>query len=209
MTTTDRGSGPGTPGGWALAAILPPAAALALAAAFHVPPAADAASLRRGAPARPAAVLLPERVVASMNDRFLENNRHWDEAPRMNRLTQLLRSGGPTQLEYMGCLRGSTAGDTVRVWGWEEARGLIQLQFGVDGSCDHVPDLVGTWHTHPYRAGPDGRPVKTRRLSPSDLESFEEGGDRVIVVLWDVDSLTAAVRDGDGRVIHPAAAVVR
>lgn len=207
MATDPPGRGPGIPRIWTLAAILPPAAALALAAGLHLPPAADAAPPR--APVRAATILLPQRVVASMNDRFLENNRHWDDAPRMNRLTQLLRSGGPTQLEYMGCLQGSTAGDTVRVRGWEEARDLIQLQFGVDGSCDHVPGLVGTWHTHPYRAGPDGRPVKTRRLSPSDLESFQEGSDRVIVVLWDVDSLTAAVRDDDGRVIHPAAAVVR
>lgn len=154
-------------------------------------------------------VVLPERVLSSMNERFRENNEHWDDAPRMNRLTQLLGNGGPTQLEYMGCLQGRISRDTLRIRDWEEARDLIQLQFAVDGSCEHVSDLVGTWHTHPFRADAHGRPVKTRDLSPSDLESLTEGRDRMILVLWDVDSLTVAVREEGGRVIHPAPMVIR
>lgn len=170
--------------------------------------AAAARAVAADGPAASRAVVVPREVLDSMNQRFLEHNEHWDEASRMNRLTQLLRSGGPTQLEYMGCLQGRVHRDTVRVRGWEEARDLIQLQFGVDGDCEHVPDLVGTWHTHPYRADTDGAPVKTRDLSASDLSSFAEGRDPVILVLWDVDSLTVALRHG-GRVIHPAPAVVR
>lgn len=157
----------------------------------------------------PKTVLIPARVLASMNERFVENNEHWDEAPTMNRITQLLRSGRPTQLEYMGCLTGEVSGDTVRVETWTEARNLIQLQFGVDGTCDHVTDLLGTWHTHPFRADVHGHPIKSRGLSDSDLRSFAQGDDRLILVLWDVDSVTVAVRNGEGEPIYPAPAVVR
>lgn len=198
---------PSLPGG-------PLALALLLATAFAGLPAAGAAASQvqsQGPDAAdaPRAVVIPERVLESMNERFVENNEHWDEAPRMNSITQLLRSGGPTQLEYLGCLQGEVSDDTVRVRAWAEARDLVQLQFGVDGTCDHVPDLLGTWHTHPYRADVRGRPIKSRGLSASDLESFAEGADRMILVLWDVDSLAAAVRAGDGEPVHPAPTVVR
>ena len=200
-----------------------PAAALLLALLFLLLPGVGTGPLSSqsagaepspapGSPASPASgrtVVLPERVLASMNERFRQNNEHWDEAPRMNRLTQLLGNGGPTQLEYMGCLQGRISRDTLRIRDWKEARDLIQLQFAVDGSCEHVSNLVGTWHTHPFRADASGRPVKTRNLSPSDLDSFTEGRDRMILVLWDVDSLTVAVRDESGRVVHPATMVIR
>lgn len=205
MRTTGSAGDPGTPFG------TPLAAALVLTPLLQLLPAAGVSALRSQPPPpdAPATVVVPGRVLSSMNRRFLEYNEHWDDASRMNRLTQLLRSGGPTQLEYMGCLQGDVSGDTVRIRDWEEARGMVQLQFGVEGSCDHVPDLLGTWHTHPYRAAADGHPVKTRDLSPNDLESFAEGRNRVILVLWDVDSITVAIRDRRGRVIHPAPAVIR
>lgn len=154
------------------------------------------------------AVVLPRPVLSSMNARFRESNEHWEDAPEMNRLTQMLGTGGPTQLEYMGCLRGHVAGDTLRIRGWQEPRDLIRLQFAVDGSCDHVRDLVGTWHTHPYRADAGGDPVKKRSLSRDDLETFRKSRDLVIVAVWDVDSLDVAVRGPDGGVIHPAPLVV-
>lgn len=157
----------------------------------------------------PEAVLIPERVLVSMSERFVEYNEHWDEAPEMNRITRMVRSGGPTQLEYMGCLQGEVSGDTVRIGAWQEARDLVQLPFGVGGTCEHVPELIGTWHTHPFRADASGRPVKTRGLSRNDLESFATGDDRLILVLWDVDSLTVALRNGEGEVIHPVPTVVR
>lgn len=187
---------------------------LLLAATFQLVPATGVASLRvqddsPDARDAPRTVLVPEGVVASMNERFLEFNEHWDEAPRMNRITQMLRSGGPTQLEYMGCLQGEVEDDTVRIRGWEEARDLVQLQFGVGGSCEDVPDLLGTWHTHPFRADVYGHPVKTRGLSRSDLESFAGGDHRLLLVLWDVDSLTVALRSRAGEVVHPAPTVTR
>lgn len=187
---------------------------LLLATALAIAPATGAAWSRVQSDAStddavPRTVVVPRRVLASMNERFVENNEHWEDAPRMNSITQMLRSGRPTQLEYLGCLKGEATEDTIRVRAWVEARDLVQLQFGVDGSCDHVSDLLGTWHTHPYRADLDGSPIKSRGPSPSDLESFAEGEHRMMIVLWDVDSLTAAVRNGEGEAVHPVPTVVR
>lgn len=154
-------------------------------------------------------VVVPAATRATMNDLFADNNRHWDELADLTTLEQMLGTIRPTQREYLGCLRGRVARDTVWVAGWEGARALKQLQFAVDGSCDHVRDFLGTWHTHPYRAGRDGRAVKERRLSPIDLATFAERTDRVTLVVWDVDSLDAAIRRPNGRVVHPAVVVVR
>lgn len=171
-----------------------------------------------GAGATPAgtsaeAVVLPGSVLASMNQRFRESNEHWDEAPARKRTARyrFRMSGGgrPTQLEYMGCLQGRVVHDTLRIRGWREARDLIQFQFGVDGSCEHVPDLVGTWHTHPFRIeAVGGDPIKERSLSVADLASFRNGGDLVILALWDVDSVDVALRRQPGEVLHPAPLVV-
>lgn len=157
------------------------------------------------------AVVLPEPVFESMNDRFLENNEHWDEAPvrKGSARFRMPGTGRHTPLEYMGCLQGEVEGDTLRIRGWTEARDLVQFQFGVDGSCDHVRDHVGTWHTHPFRIEVvGGDPVKERSLSPADLETFGEGGDLVIVAVWDVDSLDVAARAAGGGVEHPAPLLV-
>lgn len=174
--------------------------------------AGGARSFRRATPPPPAdAVVLPEPVLASMNERFLANNEHWDEAP--------VRKGGAryrmqgvdraTPLEYMGCLQGEVRNDTLRIHGWREPRDLVQFQFGVDGSCEQVPDLVGTWHTHPYRVERvGGEPVKVPSLSPADLRTFAEGRDAVILAVWDVDSVDAATRGPGGEVVHPAPVVV-
>ena len=157
-----------------------------------------------GASAGGWAVRLPASVRSGMNALFLENNRHWDELGEMNTLTQMLGTAGPTQREYLGCLRGAVSGDTVHVTELVPARGLKQLQFAADGDCAHVAGLVGTWHTHPFRAGPDRRAVKERALSELDLSTFTAESDRVLLVVWDVDSLDAAVRRSDGSVLHPA-----
>lgn len=169
-----------------------------------------------GAETQPSAVVvLPGPVLASMNERFRENNEHWDEAPRGNpiyRMNPLITTPGEraaTQLEYLGCLQGKRTGDTVRIQAWREARDLLQFQFGVNGDCDHVEDLVGTWHTHPYRADARGEPVKVRDLSENDLRTFGKGDHDVILVLWDVDSVAVALRADDGRVIRSAPLVVR
>ncbi|GEM_PF-668525 len=156
----------------------------------------------------PGVVLLAPDVRDSINAIFLRNNRHWDELSRVNTLTQMLGTGPPTQREYLGCLVGRTHGDTVWITAWAPAAHLRQLQFAVTGSCQHVAHLVGTWHTHPYRAAPDGHALKEPTLSATDLSTFADGSDRVVLAAWDVDSVDAAVRGADGTIHHPAAVVV-
>jgi hypothetical protein len=89
------------------------------------------------------------------------------------------------------------------------ARELRQLQFAVAGSCDAVDDVVGTWHTHPYRADSAGHAQKERGLSALDLRTFAAASDLVVIVMWDVDSLDVAAKRSDGTVHHPAPLAVR
>jgi proteasome lid subunit RPN8/RPN11 len=192
---------------------LPVKPSVAAAALAFVATASAAGALAfSGLPARQstsAVVLLGEPVRAAMNELFRRHNEHWDELEDMNTLERMLGTVGPTQREYMGCLRGRAARDTVWVHGWKEAENLKQLQFAVDGSCENVPDFVGVWHTHPYRADLSRRAVKERVLSALDLATFGEGKDLVAIVVWDVDSLDAAVRSAKGEVVHPVSIVVR
>lgn len=159
--------------------------------------------------AQPPVVSIAQVVRDSINALWLRNNRHWDELARVNTLTQMLGTGPPTQREYMGCLVGHATDDTIWVDSWVPPEHLIQLQFAVTGSCDRVADLVGTWHTHPYRAAPDGHALKEPVLSAGDLSTFRDGHDRVILAAWDVDSVDAAVRLPDGAVQHPASVIWR
>lgn len=158
-------------------------------------------------PGRPGTLVLPRSVRASMNREFIRNNEHWDELTEMNTLEQMMGSAGPTQREYLGCLQGDAEGPVVRVTGWTEAAGLRQLQFWVTGNCEGVRDGVGTWHTHPYKADPSNRPIRQRGLSRIDLDTFSAGEDLVTLVVWDVDSIEAAVRLPGGEVLHPAEVV--
>lgn len=160
-------------------------------------------------PEGPEAVVLPAGVRASLNELFLRHNAHWDELADMNTLERMLGTTGPTQREYMGCLQGWSARDTLWIGGWTEAQGLKQLPFGVDGSCRHVEDFIGVWHTHPYRADLQGLALKERALSALDLSTLAAGQDVFALVVWDVDSLDAAIRRPDGRVIHPVPILVR
>jgi hypothetical protein len=159
----------------------------------------------------PPVVVLPTAVRDSINAIFLRNNAHWNELADVNTLTQMLGTGHATQKEYLGCLIGhSSAGaDTVYVTDWVPARGMRQLQFAVTGSCDSVPAVVGTWHTHPFHADPSGHAVKGPVLSAGDMKTFAAGHDRVVIAAWDVDSVDAAARDEHGVVEHPAVVVVR
>ena len=154
-------------------------------------------------------IVLPRAVRDSMRARWEENNRHWDELSDVNTLTQMLGTGKPTQREYLGCLRGEISRDTLWISGASTAHDLKQLQFAVTGDCDAVPSFVGTWHTHPYRAGLDGQPLKERELSRQDLDTFLAGPDLLTMTMWDADSLDAATRGRDGGLRHPAAVVVR
>jgi hypothetical protein len=158
----------------------------------------------------PAVVLLAPAVRDSINVIFVRNNAHWNELADVNTLTQMLGTGHPTQKEYLGCLIGhaSADGDTVYVSDWAPARGMVQLQFAVTGTCDHVDSLVGTWHTHPYRADSTGHALKEPVLSKGDMTTFAQGHDRVVLAAWDRDSIDAALRASDGTVRYPAAVVV-
>jgi hypothetical protein len=149
-------------------------------------------------------IVLPAELRRVMSAIWATNNRHWDELADENTLTQLLGTGKPTQLEYLGCLAGDVVGETLFVRRLEPAADLKQLQFAVAGSCDGVADFVGTWHTHPYRADSAGRALKERGLSPMDLETFAAAPDIVTMVMWDRDSLDAAAKGPDGSVRHPA-----
>lgn len=157
----------------------------------------------------PAIVVIAQPVRDSINAIWLRNNMHWNELADQNTLTQMLGTGKPTQREYMGCLIGYAAGDTVFVTAWRPARNMHQLQFAVTGSCMNLPDLVGTWHTHPYRADTAGHALKERSLSSTDLSTFAAGGDHVVLAAWDADSMDVAVRVSDGTVHHPALVLIR
>src|SRR5213078_1616076 len=149
-------------------------AGVALAPSFHV-------------------VVLPAAVRGVMSDLSGENT-----------LTQLIGTGRPTQREYLACLEGEVVRDTLFVRRLQPARDLKQLQFAVAGTCDSVAGLVGTFHTHPYRADSAGRALKERGLSAMDLETFAASRDLLAVVMWDRDSLDVATKAEDGRVRHPA-----
>jgi hypothetical protein len=163
---------------------------------------------RPGANSGVSAVVLPRAIRDSMSAIWTENNRHWNELADVNTLTQMLGTGQPTQREYLACLSGAARRDTLWVRRLVPAADLKQLQFAVAGTCDSVVDLVGTWHTHPYRADIAGRPLKERGLSAIDLTTFAAARDLVTMVMWDVDSLDAATRGPDG-VRHPAPLIVR
>ena len=169
------------------------------------------AALSLGAPRSPpvSVVVLPAELRGLMSALWVENNRHWDELADQNTLTQLLGTGKPTQREYLGCLVGEVAGDTLFVRRLVHARHLKQLQFAVAGDCLGVERLVGTFHTHPYRADSAGRALKERGLSAMDLKTFAAAPDIVTMVMWDLDSLDLATKAVDGNVRHPMTLTVR
>lgn len=150
-------------------------------------------------------LVLPHAVLESMNAEFARSNEHWNELADLNTMERMLGTIRPTQREYLGCLQGSSDGRMIRVDGWVAASGMKRLQLAVAGRCDSVPRLVGTWHTHPYRADLRNLPIKERRLSDQDLETFARSSLRLTLAVWDRDSLDAAVRTPEGHVVHPAA----
>lgn len=160
-------------------------------------------------PDPPAIVVIARAVRDSINAIWLRGNVHWNELTDQNTLTQMLGTGKPTQHEYLGCLIGRVVGDTVYVTAWRPAQHMHQWQFAVTGDCKHVAKLVGTWHTHPYRADSANRPLKEPALSATDLSTFAHGGDHVVLAAWDADSIDAAIRVRDGTVRHPAVVLIR
>jgi hypothetical protein len=86
---------------------------------------------------------------------------------------------------------------------------MKQGQSKVTGDCSDVPELIGTWRTHPYRAGFEGRPIKERGLSGLESKAFATTGDLVSIVMWDADSLELATKEAGGRVRQPTPYIVR
>jgi hypothetical protein len=153
----------------------------------------------------PTLILVLSRTARdAMSAEFDRSNAHWNELADLNTMERMLGTIRPTQREYLGCLQGRVDGATIRVERWAPAANMKQLQLAVAGSCDSVPELIGTWHTHPFRADLDNLPIKERGLSAQDLETFGHSGLAVTLVMWDRDSLDAAVRDVRDGVVHPA-----
>jgi hypothetical protein len=163
----------------------------------------------RSAEERGPVVVLRQAARDSMNAAFARSNEHWNELADLNTMERMLGTIRPTQREYLGCLQGRVNGEAVEIDGWVPARDMKQLQLAVAGSCDSVPRLVGTWHTHPFRADLRNLPVKERRLSAQDLQTFGGSRFRVTLVMWDHDSIDAALRTRSRATLHPARVVVR
>lgn len=68
-------------------------------------------------PSGPGVLVVPAGVAFSMNELFTRNNEHWNELADLTTLEQMLGTIRPTQREYLGCLRGEVARDTVWVTG--------------------------------------------------------------------------------------------
>ena len=149
-------------------------------------------------------IIIPAAVRDSLNSVWSQANVHWNEIADQNMLTQALGTGKPTQKEYLGCLLGSSEADTFHVIGLIPAHDMKRFQFAVTGSCDSIPGVIGTFHTHPYRAAPTGEALKEPGLSKQDLMTFMGGTDLALIVIWDVDSVDVALRSTDGHVVHPA-----
>jgi hypothetical protein len=179
-----------------------------LLAALAAPLVAAACRARLDGERGPVVVLAPA-ARDSMNAAFDRSNEHWNQLADLNTMERMLGTIRPTQREFLGCLQGDVRGEAIRIDGWVPARDMKQLQLAVAGSCDSVPRLVGTWHTHPFRANLQNLPVKERRLSAQDLATFGGSQLRATLVMWDRDSVDAALRTGAGDVVHPARLVVR
>lgn len=160
-------------------------------------------------PQGPASIAMPKAVLDSMNDIFEESNRNWDSLQDLNTMERMLGTVRPTTKEYLGCLQGTVEAGAVTVTGFLPARNMRQLQLAVTGTCDSLPRVIGSWHTHPFHADQENRALKSRELSPQDLATFAASSDRVAIIVWDRDSLDAAVKAPDGTVLHPVSVVVR
>lgn len=165
-------------------------------------------ALTGAARSAPPVVLLSRVARDSMSAAFARSNEHWDELADLNTMERMLGTIRPTQREFLGCLQGQSSGGTIRIDGWVAAADMKQLQLAVTGSCDSVPRLIGTWHTHPFRADLQNLPIKERRLSPQDLATFSSSRLAITLVMWDRDSMDVAVRTAAGTVLHPARVAV-
>jgi len=158
----------------------------------------------------PATIVVVERpVLDSMSAIWTSGNANWDQLADLNWMERSLGTVRATQREYLGCLQGELRGDSAIVRGFVPARNMKRLMLAVTGDCSGVAGYLGTFHTHPYLADTQNRATKQRFLAPQDLMSFRDSEDRLALVVWDVDSLDAAIRVSDDSILHPALVVVR
>ena len=149
-----------------------------------------------------AVIAVAESVRDSMNVVFLHSTLDWRRYASANNPVNF-GMGSPIWREAMRCLHGRVSTDTLWITGWSTPQRVRAFASAVTGDCSDVADLVGTWHTHPWRADSLAQPVKTRGLSPGDLRSFRDGADRIALVQWDRDSVTAAARSFNGSLRYP------
>ena len=154
-------------------------------------------------------IVLARPVLDSMNLIFTQANEHWNELADLNWMERSLGTVRPTQREYLGCLLGEVRGDTLVVDDWKPARDMKRLMLAVTGDCSGLARYVGTFHNHPYLADSQNRATKQRFLAPQDLQSFEVSDDLVAMVIWDPDSLDAALRTPSGGIVRDQPVVVR
>ncbi|MEO8635946.1 MAG: hypothetical protein ABI587_11780 [Gemmatimonadales bacterium] len=154
-------------------------------------------------------IVLARPVLDSMNLIFSRANEHWNELADLNWMERSLGTVRPTQREFLGCLLGEVRGDTLVVDGWTPARNMKRLMLAVTGDCSGLSRYVGTFHNHPYLADSQNRATKQRFLAPQDLQSFEASGDLVALMIWDSDSLDAALRTPSGGIVRDQLVVVR
>ncbi len=180
-----------------------------LPAYAQAPPDPPASPVRTVAVAEGPVILVRRAVADSLSAIWTRANESWDQLADLNWMERNLGTVRATQREFLGCLLGAVRGDTLDIDAWIPARNMKRLMTAVTGDCSGLERYVGTFHTHPYLADTQNRATKQRYLAPQDRLSFEASGDLVAVVIWDVDSLDAAVRDGAGAIQHPAAVLVR
>lgn len=154
-------------------------------------------------------IVLARSVLDSMNRIFTQANEHWNELADLNWMERSLGTVRPTQREYLGCLLGEVRGDTLVVDDWKPAANMKQLMLAVTGDCSGLMRYVGTFHNHPYLADSQNRATKQRFLAPQDLQSFEASGDLIAMVIWDPDSVDAALRTPSGGIVRYQPVVVR
>ncbi len=164
-------------------------------------------SAARPAPAAPGVVLIAREALDSMSAIWAAANEHWDQLADLNWMERNLGTVRPTQREYLGCLQGEVRGDTVVIDGFEPARDMKRLMLAVTGDCAGTARYLGTFHTHPYLADTQNRATKQRFLAPQDMLSFRDSDDLLAVVVWDVDSVDAALRVGPDSILHPVEVV--
>lgn len=159
-------------------------------------------------PLRPSAVVvLPREVRDSLSAAWSASNLNWDWVPSASTPSAVATASRPTR-SHFGCLTGYATSDTLWVTHLMPAADVRRRQFSVTGDCSRVADVIGTWHTHPYRPGYEGRVVKERGLSGLDFKTFAAGAYPVTIVVWDTDSIDLALKTSEG-LRHPAPVIVR